>query len=168
MATPPFEIPGIPKFAIELGATPFAIGLFVMEWANHEREIIQIIAGLEGAEYRSVKIQLLDGQLSDFETRLRSAADKVEDQKLRSELNDIATEHSRLREVRNDIVHGHWAGLNDGQRFIHHRKRRGKEETALVFGASEILRERDAILAMHGRTFEALRAIGVLSDPARP
>lgn len=159
---------GIPQFAIELGATPFAIGLFIMDWSKHEREMIRIIAHFEGVKVSKIKPELLDGQLSRFESRLRAAAEHVEDSETQRLLLEVIDEHARLREIRNDIVHGYWPSLNKEERFIHRRKRRGEPEASQVFGAKEIIAERDAISEMNGKTFELLRAIGVLPSPSRP
>ncbi|WP_394729046.1 hypothetical protein [Altererythrobacter sp. GH1-8] len=136
-----------------------------MDWARHEREIIRIIAALEKVDATEIKGELLDGQLVEMERRLRSGAERISDPKTKKKLLEMTDEHARLREIRNDIVHGLWSGLNEHDRFVHRRKKRGQLETSSVFGAKEIIAERDAILAINGQTFELLRLLGVLPMP---
>lgn len=120
---------------------PWAIGMFVMEWSKHERMLARLIAALEGRTYEEVRDELLDGQIVEYEKRLRDANKALpQSDAIRQHLDEIVTRHVSLRRARHDIVHGFWSGLNEDQVFVLKRKVRKKAETMQPFAVDDLMR----------------------------
>jgi len=57
-------------------------------------------------------------------------------------------EHRVLAQIRHDIVHGYWLGLNENQQIVMGRKRRGEPETSQPFTVEQLLGCRDRLSAL--------------------
>lgn len=154
----PAALAGLPKFVLEMIGVPLFIGLFVQEWGKHERILASLISVLEGADYQTTVAELLDGQIADYGRRLKRAADAVPTgDPFRSRLQELLVEHSRLADVRRDIVHGWWSSMTPDQEFLLRRKLRGRVETSRPLAASELMLLHQALNRLNLATIEAQR-----------
>lgn len=110
-------------------ALPFNIGLFVMEWTRHERMAASLLAVAEGRGYLVVRDEMLDGPVGSYEKRLRLAFDALPaESEAAPYFARILAEHAVLRDVRHDVVHGFFAGIDANDEIIMKRKiRKGPE-----------------------------------------
>lgn len=155
------SIPGQPY--IEMMAMPWAIGLFVMDWASYERFLIRLLADIEKKEIAAIKEILLKGSTKDFAKQMRASRDQTTDPILKSMLNELLEDHNKMVEVRHNIVHGYWPGLDGESTFIHKRFRKnvGQDEVSRITSA-DVLKHRNDLSILNGKIGDILVHLGTM------
>lgn len=134
----------VPDFAKSMITMPWLVGTFVMKWAAHENHLSLLISVLEGSEYQAVRDELLDGQQSDYEKRLRYSIGKV-DSGLSLYMETIQKVHLELRPFRHNIVHGWFSGLNEEGDYVLRRKIRKQPRHTEVITRQMLSQKIDAL-----------------------
>lgn len=154
-------MPGLPKPQIRMLAVPWYVGQFVMTWAKHERMLAGMISKIRQTDFRALRDKLLDGQIAGYETAIRETIDEIgADNAATPYLLDILAEHVSLRQLRNEIVHGHWSGIGQDDEFVVRRKERRNPESARTLTLEELaegwkrLDRLGVIVINAGRAFE--------------
>lgn len=157
---------GNPKFAIQMLGVRFAVGAFVMDWGNYERFLIRLISDLEDRPLADVKTELLGkGRTGDFGKRLRKVRTANSSNSVLSKLLDnLVAKHEPMVDVRHDIVHGYWSGMDDNSSHVLKRQRKGMtQEIVSKLDATAVLKHQNGIAELNGLVVEILVHIGTLT-----
>ncbi|WP_143066855.1 hypothetical protein [Sphingobium sp. YR768] len=132
-------LPGIPKAQTRMITVPFLIGQFVMTWAKHERMLAGMLSRIRQVDYVNLRDNLLDSQISSYEIEIRKTIhDLGPDHDTTPYLHKIIIAHVPLRQLRNDIVHGFWAGIGPDEEYVLKRKPRKGEDTSRTLELQEL------------------------------
>jgi len=142
---------------------PWAIGLFVMDWASYERFLIRLVSDIEKVEIATLKPQLLKGGTKVFAERLRRCRNNSDDPILVKLLDELIPKHEILVDVRHNIVHGYWQGMDENHSFVHKRySSRVSRENVSLKTSTDVLKNRDDINVLNGKIFDILVHLGTM------
>ena len=130
----------------EMIMLPHAIGQFVIEWNRTERNLVRIIAKLSfdpprsinDDEYFEARDYWLAKNYDLWSKELKDLAARFSGSRTGARLEKIERLFIEKRELRHNVVHGHYGGINDDGASIYKRKPRHDEHYSEIISSHTV------------------------------